>query len=146
MFSSEQLCGLEEQFQAHQYLARRRRIELSKELKIGERQIKIWFQNRRMKEKRESRKKGTTQSIRMQNISGRLPNSIASISPERITSSPTTDVDIRNNLLRLRAYGSNEQQDTAGYEMSYSDASPEMTTSQSDLPDKDVYREFFFDL
>lgn len=99
-----------------------------------------------MKEKRESRKKGSNQTIRIQNVGGRLPNSVASISPERPIASPTTDVDIRNNLLRLRAFGSNEQQDTAEFDVSYSDDSPEMITSQSDhLPDKDVYREFFFD-
>lgn len=52
-FSSEQLMELERQFQLNEYLSRTPRIQMSVALNLSERQIKIWFQNRRMKQKRE---------------------------------------------------------------------------------------------
>lgn len=58
-YSSEQLMHLEESFSANQYLNRARRIDLARTLRLTERQIKIWFQNRRMKEKKSKRDAGT---------------------------------------------------------------------------------------
>jgi len=57
-YSSEQLMHLEESFTANQYLNRARRIDLARTLRLTERQIKIWFQNRRMKEKKSKRDSG----------------------------------------------------------------------------------------
>ena len=49
---------LEAEFCLHPYLNADRRVQLAKTTSLTERQVKIWFQNRRMKWKRE--KKGTT--------------------------------------------------------------------------------------
>lgn len=43
---------LETVFQTSKYIVRSRRQQMSAELSLTERQIKIWFQNRRMKEKK----------------------------------------------------------------------------------------------
>lgn len=52
-FTTEQLKALEKWFSRSKYLDRDRRRELSEVLGLGEKCIKIWFQNRRMKEKKE---------------------------------------------------------------------------------------------
>nr|AIB07874.1 Hox cluster protein ShxB [Callimorpha dominula] len=53
-FTTEQVNYLEEQFKKFPYIPNSQRKEVAVTLNIPERAVKIWFQNRRMKEKREN--------------------------------------------------------------------------------------------
>ncbi|KAH9524889.1 Ventral anterior homeobox 1 [Bulinus truncatus] len=56
-FSNRQLQQLEDEFKSNQYIVGKDRTKLAKSLRLTETQVKVWFQNRRTKLKKDNERK-----------------------------------------------------------------------------------------
>ncbi|XP_045886878.1 homeobox protein CDX-1a [Micropterus dolomieu] len=90
VYTDQQRLELEKEFQCNRYITMRRKSELSMALGLSERQVKIWFQNRRAKERKINKKK--LQHSQQASTTTPTPPSLGGPADTHITTSPSSNL------------------------------------------------------
>ncbi|KAF7668443.1 hypothetical protein LDENG_00011910 [Lucifuga dentata] len=90
VYTDQQRLELEKEFQFNRYITIRRKAELSLALSLSERQVKIWFQNRRAKERKINRKK--LQHSQQASTTTPTPPVLGGPADAPLTSSPSSNI------------------------------------------------------
>ncbi|XP_060599236.1 homeobox protein CDX-4-like [Ruditapes philippinarum] len=96
VYTEKQRRGLEKAYNTNKFITTEIRSKISEELGLSTRQIKIWFQNRRAKERRDSRKENYTEQTE---------NSSAEEDNNKYENSPSSQDNSKDFLTSCRFTG-----------------------------------------
>ncbi|CAI4233232.1 unnamed protein product [Auanema sp. JU1783] len=112
VFSRPQVSKLEMTFEMKRYLSSQERSTLAQQLKLTETQVKIWFQNRRNKYKRQVQEDeaSSLQTYRFASISERLPTTsnaynVIQATPSNTVTNPVLQSSATAARLLIETYG-----------------------------------------
>ncbi|CAI2356864.1 unnamed protein product [Caenorhabditis sp. 36 PRJEB53466] len=90
VFSRSQVSQLETMFECKRYLSSQERSNLAQRLSLSETQVKIWFQNRRNKFKRQAQTDDPTMALQINRATNLFNSSLPNALPNPVLQIPTT--------------------------------------------------------
>ncbi len=91
-YTRYQTTVLESQYKTNKYATKAQRRQLTEVIGLRDRQIKIWFQNRRMKDKKDQKKQEEERQLSDSRTKSTTEHSFSSVAPQQVELQATNSV------------------------------------------------------